>query len=134
MKINEFSIKFIDIMIGVILGLGFQWWPNLSEPWQYAAFILVYIDVIDYWIDYAPSLKKFPPKFELDLLLDVAIMFTLFLYIYATQQSIVYFLVAFVVLRLLDSFWLLRANREYPTHGEKIFSTLGCSSMSLKEQ
>ena len=38
-------------MVGVVLGLGFQWWPLLKEPWQYTAFIFVYLDIVDYWID-----------------------------------------------------------------------------------
>ncbi len=110
-------------MIGIVLGLGFQWWPNLTEPWQYFAFVFVYVDIIDYWIDYAPSLRKFPPKREVDIILDMAIMFSLFLYIYATQESIVYFLVAFVLLRVLDVIWLIRARHEHPSHQELMFVT-----------
>ncbi len=119
---KEFGLKFIDIMIGIVLGLGFQWWPNLHEPWQYAAFIFVYFDIVDYWIDYSPSLKKFPPKNELSLLIDVGIMFTLFLYIYTTQLTIVHFLAAFMALSILDLLWMWRARREYqPHHADKIY-------------
>lgn len=119
---KNFSLKFIDIMVAVVLGLGFQWWPALHEPWQYAAFIFVYIDIIDYWMDYAPSLKKFPPKREIDLLLDVAIMFALFLYIYSTQLTILYFLSSFVFFKALDYFWLLSSKREYrPTGTNGLF-------------
>lgn len=100
-------------MIGIVLGLGFQWWPNLHEPWQYAAFIFVYFDIADYWIDYSPSLKKFPPKRELDVILDIAIMFLLFLYIYATQLTILYFLTVYAIFSVLDFIWLLRARKEY---------------------
>ena len=109
-------------MIGIVLGLGFQWWPNLHEPWQYAAFIFVYLDIIDYWIDYSPSLKKFPPKSELSLFVDVGIMFILFLYIYATQLTVVYFLSASIALSILDLLWMLRAQHEYqPTHTAKVY-------------
>src|SRR3989338_7245142 len=119
---KNFSIKFIDIMVGVVLGLGFQWWPLLKEPWQYAAFIFVYLDIVDYWIDYSPSLKRFPPKSEIDVMLDVGIMFSLFLYIYATQLTLVYFLAAFVVFKVLDYLWLLSSKYEYhPTGAEKLF-------------
>lgn len=114
---KNFSLKFLDIMIGIILGLGFQWWPELSEPWQYVAFIFVYLDIIDYWIDYGPSLKKFPPKREIDVFLDVAIMFALFFYIYTTQLSILYFLTSFLGLRVLDYFWLLSSKKEYQPTG-----------------
>lgn len=114
---KNFSLKFLDIMIGMILGLGFQWWPALTQPWQYAAFIFVYLDIIDYWIDYGPSLKKFPPKREVDVFLDIAIMFSLFLYIYATQLTIIYLLTAFVVWKILDFFWLLSSKYEYRPTG-----------------
>lgn len=120
--IRDFSLKFIDIMIGVILGLGFQWWPNLHEAWQYIAFIFVYIDIVDYWIDYEPALKKFPPRNEIELLLDVGIMFSLFLFIYATQLSILYFLVSFILFRVVDTLWLVRVKFQYqPTHTDKVF-------------
>ncbi|OGG53414.1 hypothetical protein A3C20_00305 [Candidatus Kaiserbacteria bacterium RIFCSPHIGHO2_02_FULL_55_25] len=121
-KLANISLKFVDIMIGVVLGLGFQWWPNLVEPWQYAAFIFVYIDLVDYWIDYSFSLKAFPPKRELNIMLDVAIIFTMFLYIYSTQLTITYFLVSFGAFRIIDTFSLIRARREYhPSGREKKF-------------
>lgn len=119
---KDFSAKFIDIMIGIVLGLGFQWWIVLREPWQFIAFIFAYIDIIDYWIDYGPSLKRFPPKKEWDVLLDVGIVFALFLYVYSTQINILYFLGAFILLRILDFLWLLSSKAEYQTSGtEKIY-------------
>ncbi len=121
---KNFSLKFIDIMVGIILGLGFQWWPQLHEPWQYIAFVFVYFDIVDYWIDYSPSLKKFPPKREVDILLDLSIMFVLFFYIYVTQLTIVHFLTAFIGLKVLDYFWLLSSQREYkPTGTDRLFVT-----------
>lgn len=119
---KNFSLKFIDIMVGIVLGLGFQWWPDLQEPWQYIAFIFVYFDIVDNWIDYSPSLKKFPPKREIDVLLDLGIMFTFFLYIYATKLTVAYFLMAFVVFKILDYFWLLSSKHEYnPTGIDRTF-------------
>jgi len=122
---KAFGLKFIDVMIGVILGLGFQWWPNLQEPWQYLAFIFVYLSIIDYWIDTAAALKKYPPKRELDLMLDIAILFLLFLYIYAAQRTVLYLLTVFVVARVLDSLWVLRVFSEYQltTADRHIFDT-----------
>ena|SRR3989338_1157346 len=110
---KEFSSKLLDIMIGVILGLGFQWWPDLKEPWQFIAFVTVYLLIIDYWIDTASALKKFPPKRELDIIIDVALMFSFFLFIYSTRNSIVYFLFAFAFFRILDILWIFRAKSEY---------------------
>jgi len=111
------SLKFVDIMIGVILGLGFQWWPELHLSWQYLAFVFVYIDIVDYWIDYGPSLHKFPPKREIDVIIDMAIMFGLFLYIYSTQHVFIGFLGAFVVFKMLDIIWLLRAKVNHSPDG-----------------
>ncbi len=119
---KNFSLKFIDIMIGIVLGLGFQWWIVLQSPWQYIAFIFVYFDIVDYWIDYSPSLKKFPPKREIDVFLDLSIMFVLFLYIYTTQLTITYFLTVFVIFRILDFLWLWSSKNEYnPTGVDKLF-------------
>ncbi|MFA5987817.1 MAG: hypothetical protein WC797_04190 [Candidatus Paceibacterota bacterium] len=119
---KDFSLKFIDTMVAVVLGLGFQWWTSLSEQWQYLAFVFVYIDIVDYWMDYSSSLKKFPPKREVDIILDVAIIFALFLYIYSTQISIFYFLLSFVLLRVLDFFWLLSSKHEFhPVGSDKLF-------------
>ena len=100
-------------MIGIILGLGFQWWINLRELWQFVAFIFVYLDIVDFWIDYGPSLKKFPPKKEVDVLLDLAICFSLFLYIYSTQFLVTYLIMAFGLIRMFDFVWLLSSKVEY---------------------
>ena len=119
---KDFSLKFIDIMIGVVLGLGFQWWTALSHPWQYVAFIFAYLDIVDYWIDYSPSLKKFPPKREIDVFIDLGIMFALFLYIYTTQLTVVFFFGAFIVWRVLDFFWLLSSRAEFrPAGRDRVF-------------
>lgn len=119
---KNFSLKFIDIMIGIVLGLGFQWWPALQSPWQYIAFIFVYLDIVDNWIDYSPSLKKFPPKREIDVFLDLSIMFVFFLYIYSTQLTIIYFLTTFIIFKFLDYLWLWSSRREYkPTGIDKLF-------------
>lgn len=121
-RLGSLTIKFIDIMIGVVLGLGFQWWGSLQEPWQFAAFIFVYFDLVDYWVDYSASLKKLPPRRELGMLLDVAVVFTMFLYIYATQLPLMYFLLAFIGFRLVDILCLLRAKAENrPTPHEAKF-------------
>lgn len=112
-RLGRLTIKLVDIMIGVVLGLGFQWWPSLHEPWQYVAFIFVYFDLVDYWIDYSTSLKRLPPRRELTILLDIAVIFTMFLYIYATQLSILEFLAAFIAFKVVDTFCLIRARVEH---------------------
>lgn len=108
-----FGPKFMDIMVGVVLGLGFQWWPDLHEPWQFIAFVFVYLNLIDYWIDYSPTLKKFPPRRELDVMIDVLVVFTMFLLVYATKVSVPYLLGTYIVYRIADLLWLWRIRREH---------------------
>ena len=117
-SVRDFSLKFADIIIAVFLGLGFQWWFDLKEVWQYIAFVFVYIDIIDYWVDYSPSVKKFPPKAELDLLLNVLIMFALFFYLASTRMTIWYFLGSFASIRILDYFLLLSMKSGYKPSGK----------------
>ena len=120
--IRDFSLKFSDVIIAVILGLGFQWWFDLKETWQYIAFVFVYIDIIDYWVDYSPSVKKFPPKTKTDLLLNVFIMFCLFFYLASTRMTIWYFLSSFASIRILDYFLLLAMKNGYnPSGKDKIY-------------
>jgi len=124
MKTTSFSIRFIDIMIGVVLGIGFTWWPKLVDPWQYIAFLFVYVDIVDYWVDYVPALRKVPPRRELDLFIDVAIVFSLFLSIFATQVTITYFLGALILVRILDIAWILRARRDHAAHPDISFLSI----------
>lgn len=119
---KAFVLKFIDIMIAIVLGLGFQWWPYLNEPWQYAAFFFAYFSIVDYWIDYVPALKKYPPKTEVGLLADILLLFSMFLLIYSAQKSAVYFLSAFAAFRIVDIFWMGRIRYEYALfEQDKIF-------------
>ena len=120
--IKNFSLKFIDIMIGIVLGLGFQWWPELKEPWQHLAFIFAYISIIDYWIDYSPMLRKYPPHHELELMIDMGILFSLFLFIYGAHLSLIYFLSAFILSRVLDILWLWRIKREFVLGSDNRFT------------
>ncbi|MFH1597809.1 MAG: hypothetical protein ABIB97_01900 [Patescibacteria group bacterium] len=111
--LRNFSIKFVDIMIGVVLGVGFQWWPDLKEVWQYLAFLFVYLNLIDYWIDYSPTIKKFPLKRELDVILHTFIIFSMFFLIFNTSNSLSAFLLAFVLYRILDIVWIWRMKTVY---------------------
>lgn len=100
-------------MIGIVLGLGFQSWANIDNAWQYIAFFFAYLSIIDYWIDYIPTIRKFPPKNEIDLLADVGILFLMFLLIYATGFTITYFLIVYGVFRLVDNIWMARIRYQY---------------------
>jgi predicted neutral ceramidase superfamily lipid hydrolase len=119
---DRFGLKFIDVMIGVILGLGFQWWPQLTSTWQYIAFIFVYLNLIDYWIDYSPTLKQYPLKNQFDVILHTAIMFAMFFLVYTTQGSIQVFLASFTFYRAIDIIWIWRMKSQYkPPTREQVF-------------
>ncbi|MFH0987813.1 MAG: hypothetical protein V1763_00390 [Parcubacteria group bacterium] len=108
-----FGLKFVDVMVGIVLGLGFQWWPDLHEPWQYIAFVFIYLNLIDYWVDYSPALKKFPPRRELDLITHIFIMFMMFLLVYSTRGTIAFMFLTFTVYRIVDICWLYSIKREH---------------------
>jgi len=100
-------------MIGVVLGIGFQWWGDLKETWQYIAFMFVYLNLVDYWIDYSPTVKRFPLKREIDVILHTYILFMMFYIVYATKLSIISFIVGYILYRVGDIFWIWRMFREY---------------------
>lgn len=110
---KQFQLKFIDVMVGVVLSLGFQWWPALNEPWQYLAFVFTYLSLIDYWIDYNPVAKKYALRLEIDVIIHTVIIFSMFLLIFATQKSLPYFLMSFMVYRIADILWLWRIKSEH---------------------
>jgi len=121
-SLKDFTIKFIDIIIGIVLGFGFQSWANITETWQYVAFFFAYLTVVDYWIDYIPTVRKFPPKSEIDLLGDIAILFLMFLLIYATQFTVTYFLIVYAIFRIVDDLWMTHIRYQYQlSNRDKLF-------------
>lgn len=120
MRKEMFQLKFIDVMVAVVLGLGFQWWPELKEPWQYLAFAFAYLNLIDYWIDYNPTAKKFALKLEADVVLHTIIIFSMFLLVFATQKSLWYFFFAFTFYRMADIVWLWFIKKKHKTLGEDL--------------
>ena len=119
----KFQLKFIDIMVGVVLGLGFQWWPELREPWQYIAFVFAYLNLIDYWIDYNPIAKRYPLRHELtEVLIHTLIIFGMFLLVFGSQKTLPYFLYSFAFYRLADILWIWRMKKEHTIpHHDMIF-------------
>lgn len=100
-------------MMGVVLGLGFQWWPELREPWQYLAFVFAYLNIIDYWIDYNPIANKYSLSLGIDVILHTIIIFSMFLLLFATQKTVTYFFIAFAFYRLADILWIWRIKSEH---------------------
>ena len=121
MKIKSIKLKILFTLI-IILGLGFQWWAELREPWQYLAFVFAYLNIIDYWIDYNPLAKKYTLKLEIDVILHTIIIFSMFLLIFGTQKTLAYFLIAFAFYRLADILWIWRIKKEHRVpHSDLIF-------------
>lgn len=131
--LKDFSLKFVDVMIGVVLGVGFQWWPELKEPWQYLAFVFVYLNLVDYWIDYSPMMRAFPIKREVDVIIHTFIVFTMFLLIYSTTQSINQLLIAFILYRLLDITWIWRMKTAHRASSHDLKFVLGWRTQDLRE-
>ena len=109
-------------MVAVVLGLGFQWWPQLKEPWQYLAFIFAYLNLVDYWIDYNPTAKRYALKLEVDVVLHTLIIFGMFLLVFAAQKSLSYFLFSFAFYRVADILWLWFIKYKHKTlAGDLVF-------------
>lgn len=131
--LKDFSLKFVDVMIGVVLGVGFQWWPELKEPWQYLAFVFVYLNLVDYWIDYSPMMRTFPIKREIDVIIHTFIVFTMFLLIYSTTQSINQLLIAFILYRVLDITWIWRMKTAHHASSHDLKFVHGWRTQDLRE-
>lgn len=123
--LKTFGLKFIDIMLGIILGLGFQWWPDLVHAWQIIAFVFIYLNLVDYWIDYSPTLKKFPLAGQFDVITHTFLIFGMFFMVYTTQKSVPVFLLSFVFFRLIDIIWLWRIEKVHKPapHDERFIKT-----------
>lgn len=122
---QKFQLKFIDIMVGVVLGLGFQWWADLRELWQYIAFIFAYLTVIDYWVDYNPIANKYALKLEIDVLIHTLIIFGMFLLLFSPLKNLAYFFYSFAFYRLADILWLwrIKSHHTIPKNDLKFMNT-----------
>lgn len=122
---KDFSIKFSNVMVGIVLGLGFRSWTDLHEIWQYIAFVFIYLNLIDYWVDYSPLLKRYPFRREIDVILHFAIVFLMFYMVYSILGSVVQVLFAFALFRLLDIIWMQRIERAHKItpHDRKFFQS-----------
>lgn len=57
-------------------------------------------------------------------MLDIGIMFTLFLLIYASLRTIPYLLATFIFFCIFDSLWIIRRTREHANMADRhIFNT-----------
>ncbi len=116
---GRLSIKFLDVMFGAIIALGFGQWFSVAERDTifFISFVFAHIMLIDVWINYDPTIRKFPTKNPYFLILDLTLIFTMTFLIYYSMFSLQKFLVAVVALRLIGVVWAERPIREYKIRG-----------------
>ena len=131
--LKDFSLKFVDVMIGVVLGVGFQWWPELHDFWQHVAFLFIYLNLVDFWIDYSPTLKKFPIKREFDVIIHTFLVFLMFYMIYSVTLSIQHIFISYGIFRLLDILWIHRMRKGYPVSESDMKFLSGWNRQDIKE-
>ncbi len=112
-------LKFVDLMVGIVLGAGFLWVTNFHQPWQYLAFLFVYLDILDYWLDHSSAQAKFPSKRIFDLVLTILTVLAIFSYTFTIQFGLWPLLLAFGLFKFFDFIWLIRVEKQHRPHGEE---------------
>ncbi len=112
---GHLSIKFLDVMFGAVVALGFgQWFSVPERPMlSLAAFLFAHIILIDIWINYDPTVRKFPTKRPYMLILDLALIFSMAFLIHYSMLDLQKFLMSIVALRLIGVAWSERPLQEY---------------------
>ncbi len=113
------SIKFLDVMFGAIIALGFGQWFSVSEREGlfFMSFLFAHVILIDVWVNYDPIVRKFPTKNPYFLILDLAMIFTMSFLIYYSMFHLQRFLLSIIALRLAGIFWSERPLKEYKLNG-----------------
>ncbi len=109
------SIKFLDVMFGAIVAIGFGQWFSVDERESlfFISFLFAHIILIDVWVNYDPTVRKFPTKNPYFLVLDLALIFTMAFLIYYSMSSLHRFLLSIIALRLVGVLWSERSLIEY---------------------
>ncbi|MBI2084970.1 MAG: hypothetical protein HYT71_00475 [Candidatus Aenigmarchaeota archaeon] len=116
---GHLSIKFLDVMFGAIIALGFGQWFSVPEREIifFIAFVFAHTILIDVWINYDPTIRKFPTKNPYFLILDLALIFTMAFLVYYSMFNLQRFLVSAAVLRTIGILWSERPLKEYKIRG-----------------
>lgn len=107
------SYKLVTGLLALILVQGFFDWVGVSDTLQYVLFLFTYTLIVAYWVRHKHSLKRFPPKNGLGVLIDVTAMFVLFLITKAASLQIGFYFAALAVLRAVDALGITRMLSEY---------------------
>ncbi|MBU4246578.1 MAG: hypothetical protein ABIF85_01445 [Nanoarchaeota archaeon] len=107
------SHKLVTGLLAIILVQGFFDWIGVSNTVQYVLFIFTYVLIVAYWVRHKHSVKRFPPKNGLGVLIDIIAMFVLFLIMKAASLQIGFYFAALAVLRAVDALGISRMLSEY---------------------
>ncbi len=119
---GHISIKFLDVMFGAIIAIGFgQWFAVAERPSIFfIAFLFAHIMLIEVWINYDPTIRRFPTKNPYFLILDLALIFTMSFLIYYSMFDLNKFLLAIIVLKAVGGLWAERPLKEYKIKGSNL--------------
>ncbi len=119
---GHLSIKFLDVMFGAVMALGFTEWFKVPEHTsqslltptvELGMFLFSYLILIDMWIKYDPTMRRFPTKHPHLLIIDLFMVFTMFFLVHNSIFNNRNFLGTIVVLRAVGSLWSQRTMMEY---------------------
>lgn len=107
------SYKIVTVLFALILVQGLFDWIGVSNTLQYVLFLFTYVLIVAYWVRHRHTLKKFPPKNGLGIVIDVTAMFILFLITKAASLQLGFYFAALAVLRAVDALGISRMLSEY---------------------
>lgn len=119
---GHLSIKFLDVMFGAVIALGFNEWfrvPEhtyqslLSPSVELGIFLFSYLVLIDVWIKYDPTIRQFPTKHPHLLIIDMLLVLTMFFLVHSSIFNFQNFLGTVVILRALGALLSQRIIMEY---------------------
>ncbi len=110
---GEISHKFVNLMFGIMLILGFLDWAGVSNTLQYVLFLFTYVLLITYWMAHRNYLNHFPPKNLLGVIIDITAMAVLFLTIKAALLPLGFYFAALAILRAVDALGITRMISDY---------------------
>ncbi|MBI4168188.1 MAG: hypothetical protein HY515_04485 [Candidatus Aenigmarchaeota archaeon] len=119
---GHISIKFLDVMFGAIIAIGFGQWFAVSDRATvfFAAFLFAHIMLIEIWINYDPTVRKFPTKNPYFLILDLALIFNMSFLIYYSMFDLQKFLMSIIALKVVGGLWAERPLKEYKIRGSNL--------------
>ncbi len=119
---GHLSIKFLDVMFGAVIALGFNEWFRVPEHTyqslltptvELGMFIFSFMVLIDVWIKYDPTVRQFPTKHPHMLIVDLLLVLTMFFLVHSSIFDFKNFMGTIVILRSLQAVLSQRVLMEY---------------------